>query len=586
VATPEQIRRRGRWSLIVGALLAALSLATVSLASDADVSVADVTAPTGSVTLAAGASGPIDITVNVTGNQLGTATFEVYRDWTLSGGTFTGSNPFEFTVDPRAPGDPADVFTTSGTVSVASGQTNGTFTLLVGIFDVTNTNATGAKLGSTARTLGSYSVTVATPSDTTPPVVNVSTQNSVPTSGWFTTSPQQVNVSAYDPSGVTNLECSVDGAAYAAAASQSGAGTSAASPRTGTVSVSGDGEHTVVCRATDGASPANTGAAPGSTEGITVKIDTTPPSISLLLNESDAYTHVNGSTVYYNDQSTNSGSFSVSATAADTVSGVAKVNFPNVFDTDGGDDTSSGYSNTYNWTATENVSGSKTVTAYNGAGLTNTASFTVTRDIAGPTGVAVNGVTNGASYVVGSTLPTGSCAAPSDAGSGVATSSTTPTQTPNLNSNGVGTVVYTCTATDNVGNTTTASVTVNVVYGICLLYDQTKSHKAGSTVPLKIYLCNASGTNLSSAGIVVTATLLKKLDNSASSSVEDSGYANPESNFRFDESLTTGGGYIFNLSTKSPSPALGPTTALGTGTWKLWFSVDGVGGYSIQFDIK
>ena len=136
-------------------------------------SVVDATAPTGSVTLAPGGSGPITINLTVTGNQVGTATFDVYRDWTLSGGTFTGSNAQTFTVNPRAAQDPATTFTTTGTVAVASGQTAGTFTLAVGAFNITNSNQTGAKLS--AGTSSNYVVTVEipTPSDTTPPVLSL-----------------------------------------------------------------------------------------------------------------------------------------------------------------------------------------------------------------------------------------------------------------------------------------------------------------------------------------------------------------------------------------------------------------------------
>lgn len=113
------------------------------------------------------------------------------------------------------------------------------------------------------------------------------------------------------------------------------------------------------------------------------------------------------------------------------------------------------------------------------------------------------------------------------------------------------------------------------VYSVCLLYDTAKSHKSGSTVPLKIRLCDENGNNLSSAGIVVHATGLSKVDSVASPAVEDSGNANPGDDFRYDATL---GGYIFNKSTKG----------LGSGTWKLRFTVDGVSqsGYELRFDVR
>lgn len=160
---------------------------TVSaFASDVDVSVVDVTAPTGAVALAPGDSGPVAINLSVTGNQVGTATFEVYRNWTLSGGAFTGSNPQEFTVGPRAGGSPANVFGTTGTVTVAAGQAAGTFTLTVGVFDITNTNTTGAKLA--AGDSASYSVTVVAASDTTAPDISYTLDPAAPNgdAGWYT----------------------------------------------------------------------------------------------------------------------------------------------------------------------------------------------------------------------------------------------------------------------------------------------------------------------------------------------------------------------------------------------------------------
>lgn len=168
-------------------------------ASSVDVAVVDVTAPTGSVTLAPGGSGSITINMSVTGNQAGTATFEVYRSWSLSGGTFTGSDPQEFTVGPRGSGDPADTFSTTGTVSVASGQADGSFTLQVGAFDITNTNSTGAKLA--AGRAGTYAVTVDTPApaDVTAPTIECTP---AATDGVWHAANQSVECEATDVSGL------------------------------------------------------------------------------------------------------------------------------------------------------------------------------------------------------------------------------------------------------------------------------------------------------------------------------------------------------------------------------------------------
>jgi hypothetical protein len=104
----------------------------------------------------------------------------------LSGGTFTGSNPQEFTVGPRAGGDPATTFSTSGTVIVVADQALGTFTLAVGVFDITNSNATGAKLA--AGDPSNYKVTVSAPpppSDTTAPVITPSVIGTLGNNGWY-----------------------------------------------------------------------------------------------------------------------------------------------------------------------------------------------------------------------------------------------------------------------------------------------------------------------------------------------------------------------------------------------------------------
>jgi hypothetical protein len=120
-----------------------------------------------------------------------------------------------------------------------------------------------------------------------------------------------------------------------------------------------------------------------------------------------------------------------------------------------------------------------------------------------------------------------------------------------------------------------------VRYNVCPLYDETKSFRAGATVPVRLQLCDGNSANVSSASITLHAIRVEQVDNSASGQVEDSGSANPESDFRFD-----GQAYIYNLSSKGPP-------VLTTGTWRVVFSV-GSGSpivldpheYSAQFDIR
>lgn len=165
-------------------------------------------------------------------------------------------------------------------------------------------------------------------------------------------------------------------------------------------------------------------------------------------------------------------------------------------------------------------------------------------------------------YVAGQTITAQyTC---SDGGSGVATCSGPSASGGNIAAS-VGTHTFTVNAVDGVGNSATQSRTYSVGYGICKLYDSSKSHRRGSAIPLKIQLCDSAGTNLSSAGVTVTAVQLIHVSSNASGVVEDTGNANPDHNFRYDATLGGSGGYIFNLD----------TNALQPGTWIMRVEVSG-----------
>jgi hypothetical protein len=150
-----------------------------------------------------------------------------------------------------------------------------------------------------------------------------------------------------------------------------------------------------------------------------------------------------------------------------------------------------------------------------------------------------------------------SCA---DTGSGVATCAGPVANGSNIDTAAVGARTFTVNASDVAGNVSSKSVSYNVGYGACPLYDQTHASKSGSTIPIKFDLCDAAGNNVSSSNLTVTALQVVMVSTNASFTVDDAGNANPDDNFRF-----AGGGYIFNLK----------TTGLATGTYVLTYTVTG-----------
>jgi hypothetical protein len=102
-------------------------------------------------------------------------------------------------------------------------------------------------------------------------------------------------------------------------------------------------------------------------------------------------------------------------------------------------------------------------------------------------------------------------------------------------------------------------------YSVCLQYDPTKAVHSGATIPIKLQLCDSSGNDLSSSSITVHAISVTQISTSTSGAVENAGNSNPDSDFRFDATLGSTGGYIFNLK----------TTGLSTGMYKVNFTVTG-----------
>lgn len=133
---------------------------------------------------------------------------------------------------------------------------------------------------------------------------------------------------------------------------------------------------------------------------------------------------------------------------------------------------------------------------------------------------------------------------------------------------------FTVNATDNAGNSGSKSANYNVVYNICAQYDQTKAVKSGATVPVKLQLCDVNNNNVSASNIVVHGTNITQVSTSLIGTLEDSGNANPDNDFRYDSTL---GGYIYNLSTKG----------LATGTYAVNFIAgNDPSSHSVQFEVK
>jgi predicted extracellular nuclease len=160
----------------------------------------------------------------------------------------------------------------------------------------------------------------------------------------------------------------------------------------------------------------------------------------------------------------------------------------------------------------------------------------------------------------------------SDSGSGLVGCSGTVANGSPIDTASAGAKIFTVTATDAVGNSRLQSVSYTVGYNACLLYDASRPAKSGSTIPIRIQLCDTNGSNVSSASTVVTAARLVYISSGVDGEVQDPGNANPDGNFRFDSNA-----YIFNLK----------TTGLAPGGYNLFFTASGdPTEHAIPFQVK
>ncbi len=240
--------------------------------------------------------------------------------------------------------------------------------------NVPTTDAAGNARSATAPSIGAYEYGGAPPApDTTPPSVSLT----APASGATVSGSVAMAATAADAeSGVARVEFSVDGVLL---------GTDPSSPYTSTWNASAvtPGAHTIRAQAFNGA-----GLSSASSVSVTVQApapDTTPPTVSLT-------SPANGATV--------SGSVAMAATASDTGSGMARVEFR----ADGvllGTDTTAPYAGT--WNAAAAAVGSHTIlaTAYDVAGNSANSSVSVSVQAAPPApgGTNVASAANGGSVL-------------------------------------------------------------------------------------------------------------------------------------------------------------------------------------------
>jgi hypothetical protein len=141
-----------------------------------------------------------------------------------------------------------------------------------------------------------------------------------------------------------------------------------------------------------------------------------------------------------------------------------------------------------------------------------------------------------------------------DGGSGVAScTGTTATGAP-IDTASPGAKTFTATATDLAGNVATATIAYSVVvppptFTIRALYDPLKEHTRNSAIPIKLQVENAAGVNVSSPSLVVEAVAVFSGAGIGQAEEElvadDAGQSNPLGRFRF----VSDGAYLFNLKT-------------------------------------
>lgn len=352
----------------------------------------------------------------------------------------------------------------------------------------------------------------APPSDTTAPVVTVTPPAPDGANEWFVNKPVTVGVSATDASGIASVNCAPSFTETS----------SAATSKSGTVSVTAEGTTTVSCTATDGAIPANTSSAVTAD----VKIDTVAPSIT----DGGFDSGTAGSNGWYTSAVLNK--FSASDATSDLADCAA--NFTKSSGTNEG-------------SSVKIASGS----CKDNAGNVNTGieSGAYKIDRSDPYGITwTGGPADGTSHYFGSVPSAPTCDASDDV-SGLASCAVTGY------SSAVGNHTMTATATDNAGRTaiaqrsyTVLAWTLNGFYAPVDKPNTLNVTKNGSTVPLKFEVF-AGTTELTDTSIVKTfVTGMTCSSGDPMDAIEQ--LATGNTSLRYD---WTAGQFVFNWKTPKQS---------------------------------
>lgn len=328
--------------------------------------------------------------------------------------------------------------------SVWSGNTGGAFQSV----DVNNSNmisSLGAGEGHLLAPTGSgLTAYVAGPVDTTPPVISYNVKGPQGNNGWYIGS-TAVTWSVTDPeSGI---------------ASSSGCGTT-----TLTTDTSGTA---LTCSATNGV-----GLSASST--VTVKLDATPPALNCVAPPSGW----------------SASDISITCTPTDSTSGVSTADGYFTLATSVASGTETSSASTPSRTVCDLAGNCATAGPFTGLKVDKKApSITLSAPVA-------------QNYTLKQTVAASySCA---DGGSGVASCLGPVALGASIDTNSVGSKTFTVNAADGVGNAATpSSVSYFVMYGVC--QSTIPVIKAGRTGSVTVNLCDASGVNVSSSAITVTA---------------------------------------------------------------------------------